>query len=76
MLQYNSSVNSWAAYSSHMKRGVPAGGNFLFEDGHVTWYSQNKDSSRPNGWAIDVGATLGGWQCNYRINDAEIPNNR
>lgn len=76
MLQYNASSNSWAYYSSHLKGQVPAGGNFLFEDGHVTWYPQKKDSGRPNGWAIDLGATLGDWQCNYRISEGEIPNNR
>ncbi len=76
MLQYNASTRSWAAYSSHMKHDVPAGGNFLFEDGHVTWYPQNKDPSRPNGMAIDLGATLGDWQCNYRIFDPQIPGNR
>ena len=74
MLQYN--AGSWAGYSSHMKHDVPAGGNFLFEDGHVTWYPQGKDSTRPNGWSIDLGATLGGWQVNYRIFDNDIPNNK
>jgi hypothetical protein len=74
MLQYN--AGSWAGYSSHMKHDVPAGGNFLFEDGHVTWYPQGKDSTRPNGWSIDLGATLGGWQVNYRIYDPDIPNNK
>jgi prepilin-type N-terminal cleavage/methylation domain-containing protein len=76
MIQYNSSTNSWAGYSSHLKRQVAAGGNFLFEDGHVIWFDQAKDPTRPNGWAIDLGATLGGWQCNYRIYDPDIPNNR
>ncbi len=76
MLQFNSSTNSWAGYSSHMKKEVPAGGNFLFEDGHVTWFQQGKDSTRPGGWSIDTGATLGGWQVNYRIFDPDIPNNK
>jgi prepilin-type N-terminal cleavage/methylation domain-containing protein len=76
MLQFDGSVNSWSKASSHIKRDVPTGGNFLFEDGHVTWYPQVKDLSRPNQWSIDLGATQGGWQCNYRIFDPDIPNNR
>jgi len=61
--------------SSHMRRDKPSGGNFLFEDGHVTWYDQKADSTRQNGFSIDLGATLGGFQCYYRIFDADIPNN-
>jgi prepilin-type N-terminal cleavage/methylation domain-containing protein len=51
---------NWGRFSSHMSRKTnkPFGGNFLFEDGHVTWYDF-KD--------IKVGATLGNWQCNYKI---------
>jgi hypothetical protein len=62
--------------SSHMKRDKPSGGNFLFEDGHVVWIDQKADSTRPNGQNIDLGATLGGFQCYYRIYDADIPNNK
>jgi prepilin-type N-terminal cleavage/methylation domain-containing protein len=59
MQQYDSGSNSWARFSSHIARNaIPAGGNFLFEDGHVQWYDFS---------AIDIGATLGGWQCNYKI---------
>jgi prepilin-type N-terminal cleavage/methylation domain-containing protein len=76
MLQFDGSVGSWSKASSHIKREVPTGGNFLFEDGHVTWFPQVKDSTRPNGWSIDLGATLGGWQCNYRIFDPDIPGNK
>jgi prepilin-type N-terminal cleavage/methylation domain-containing protein len=76
MLQYNDTYKSWAAYSSHFKGNVPTGGNFLFEDGHVTWYPQKKDASRPNGWAVDLGSTLGGWKCYYRIFDPDIPGNQ
>jgi prepilin-type N-terminal cleavage/methylation domain-containing protein len=41
-------------------RAIPDGGNFLFEDGHVTWYISRK---------ISLGATSGGsgWQCYFRI---------
>ena len=78
MLQFEVASNSWAKASSHMKHGIPAGGNFLFEDGHVTWFPQGKDSTRPDGWSIDTGATTvgGGWKVNYRIFDPDIPNNR
>jgi prepilin-type N-terminal cleavage/methylation domain-containing protein len=58
MQQYESSAAAWGRYSSHLKKEKPAGGNFLFEDGHVQWYDFS---------AIDVGATVGGWICNYKI---------
>jgi prepilin-type N-terminal cleavage/methylation domain-containing protein len=76
IMQFDNSVNSWAEASSHMKHGSPAGGNFLFEDGHVTWYPQQKDSSRPGGWAVALGATVSAWQVNYRIFDPDIPGNQ
>jgi prepilin-type N-terminal cleavage/methylation domain-containing protein len=76
MLQFNGANNAWAGYSNHVKLDKPTGGNFLFEDGHVTWHAQNKDAARPNGMAIDLGSTVGGWQCNYRISDPDIRNNR
>ncbi|HEY7119553.1 MAG TPA: prepilin-type N-terminal cleavage/methylation domain-containing protein [Tepidisphaeraceae bacterium] len=74
MLQFQG--GSWAGYSNHLRRDLPTGGNFLFEDGHVTWYAQSKNPNRPNGWDIDLGSTLGAWQCYYRINDPEIPGNK
>jgi prepilin-type N-terminal cleavage/methylation domain-containing protein len=63
MQQFNGSDSSWARYSSHVNRKTrkPHGGNFLFEDGHVTWYDFSD---------IKLGATVGGWQCNYKI---EVP---
>jgi prepilin-type N-terminal cleavage/methylation domain-containing protein len=75
MLQYNASTKSWARYTSHIKGNTPVGGNFLFEDGRVTWYDEKDDPSRPNKRAIDLGSTLGDWQCYYRVYDADIPNN-
>ena len=37
--EYDSSVGSWRPFTSHTRRdGGQAGGNFLFEDGHVAWY--------------------------------------
>jgi prepilin-type N-terminal cleavage/methylation domain-containing protein len=41
--------------------GLPAGGNFLFEDGHVEWH---------NGKAITLGAgggSIGSWMCYFQI---------
>ena len=58
MQQYESGAKSWGHFSSHLKNQTPAGGNFLFEDGHVKWYNFDE---------IDIGATLGTWQCNYKI---------
>jgi hypothetical protein len=37
---------------------APAGGNFLFEDGHVTWYKTEK---------VGVGTGTSGWVCFYKI---------
>ena len=76
MLQYESGGKSWAGYSNHLRRDRPTGGNYLFEDGHVTWYPMAPDTSRPNLWSIDLGATLGSWRCYYRIYDPEIPGNK
>jgi prepilin-type N-terminal cleavage/methylation domain-containing protein/prepilin-type processing-associated H-X9-DG protein len=39
-------------------KGVPDGGNFLFEDGHVEWYNAAK---------IGLGASIGTWQCFFKI---------
>jgi prepilin-type N-terminal cleavage/methylation domain-containing protein/prepilin-type processing-associated H-X9-DG protein len=46
-------------FSSHIgPSGEPTGGNFLFQDGHVRWYPSSE---------IDLGATVGAWQCFYKI---------
>ena len=39
-------------------RGAPTGGNFLFEDGHVSWYQKQ---------AIEVGSFSSGWVLFYKI---------
>jgi prepilin-type N-terminal cleavage/methylation domain-containing protein len=39
-------------------RLAPIGGNFLFEDGHVDWYSSKK---------VGLGSSAGTWQCFYKI---------
>jgi len=46
--------------SSHvLKGGEPMGGNFLFEDGHVTWFRSRE---------VDVGSTsTTGWLAFYQI---------
>jgi hypothetical protein len=46
--------------SSHvLAAGEPAGGNFLFEDGHVSWYRSRE---------VDVGSTSpSGWLAFYQI---------
>jgi prepilin-type N-terminal cleavage/methylation domain-containing protein len=44
--------------------GVPAGGNFLFEDGHVAWRSFSPDNPRGT---VDLGASIGNWQCFFKI---------
>ena len=38
--------------------GAPEGGNFLFEDGHVSWYNSKR---------VSLGSGLGEWQCFYKI---------
>lgn len=38
--------------------GAMQGGNFLFEDGHVTWYNENK---------VDAGSYISGWLCFYNV---------
>ena len=43
-------------------RGVPEGGNFTYEDGHVEWL---------NGKKVYLGAALGSWLCFYRPSNME-----
>ena len=76
ILQYEAMGRSWAGYTGHLRREKPSGGNYLFEDGHVTWVDQSPNLDRPNLWNIDLGAQLGNWQCYYRIFDPNIPGNK
>lgn len=39
-------------------KGVPQGGNFLFEDGHVDWYVSQR---------VSLGSDYGGWQLFFKI---------
>jgi prepilin-type N-terminal cleavage/methylation domain-containing protein len=53
--------------SNHADTGagnIPAGGNFLFEDGHVTWSRFNAANARAT---VDVGVSEGGWVCFYKL---------
>ncbi len=46
------------------KGNVPPGGNFLFEDGHVTWYRFDVSNARGT---VDVGCAEGDWICFYKL---------
>ena len=63
--------NAWGGsgqpYSSHCVRGnVPSGANFLFEDGRVTWHPY-RPRMNGNEASIEVGASVGTWNCWYKI---------
>ena len=58
MMQYNVSAKAWNYASSHIKNSEPAGGNFLFEDGHVRWYDFGE---------VSLGSQSSSWICNYSI---------
>ncbi|MBI1375077.1 MAG: prepilin-type N-terminal cleavage/methylation domain-containing protein [Phycisphaera sp.] len=51
--------NQTVPYANHRRdTGEPWGGNFLFEDGHTSWYD----------WAdIGIGGTNGGWAVYYDV---------
>jgi len=46
--------------------GLPAGGNFLYEDGSVSWRKFNRANYRTT---IDVGSKASGWVVFYRPGD-------
>ena len=47
------------ATSSHRSTtGMMQGGNFLFEDGRVTWYNESQ---------INLGSQIGPWLCYYNV---------
>jgi prepilin-type N-terminal cleavage/methylation domain-containing protein/prepilin-type processing-associated H-X9-DG protein len=52
-------ANHWDAGSAN----IPNGGNFLFEDGHVTWYRFDLDNARAT---IDAGSIEEGWVLFYK----------
>jgi len=39
-------------------KGIPQGGNFAFEDGHVEWYPSQR---------VSLGSDYGGWQLFFKI---------
>ena len=43
---------------------IPKGGNFLFEDGRVTWYPFNVADARAT---VDAGCIENGWVCFYKV---------
>lgn len=50
--------------ASHREgQGAPAGGNFLFEDGHVEWLKFNLGNARAS---VDVGSMSGSWVLFYK----------
>jgi len=52
--------------ANHWETGVgnvPAGGNFLFEDGHVTWYRFDPGNARAT---VDAGSVEQGWVLFYK----------
>ena len=54
-------------YSNHCLKGnIPTGANFLFEDGRVVWHHY-KPRQGMNLASIEVGATVGEWNCWYKI---------
>jgi prepilin-type N-terminal cleavage/methylation domain-containing protein len=69
-----SAGNSWFAsgnvpYGSHAgSDGIFEGGNFLFEDGHVRWYS-GYDNGKDKKGQISVAATQGGWRIYFGLFD-------
>jgi len=50
--------------ASHRQTGdAPAGGNFLFEDGHVQWLNFKLTDPRHT---VDIGSVSGNWVLFYR----------
>jgi prepilin-type N-terminal cleavage/methylation domain-containing protein len=43
---------------------VPKGGNFLFEDGHVSWFRFDVNNARAT---VDAGCAEEGWVCFYKV---------
>ncbi len=68
-------VTSWSTVSggqtiptaSHIEGssdGGPSGGNFLFEDGHVSWYKRQE---------IQLGSNAGSWLLFYKVHVPDLP---
>ena len=54
---------SYFTASHRTTGGVPTGGNFLFEDGHVSWHSFKLSNARAT---VDAGSVYSGWSLFYR----------
>ena len=59
-----SGSTSYPTASHRDTKGVPVGGNFLFEDGRVQWYPFKLENARGT---IDVGSMTGGWVLFYKL---------
>jgi prepilin-type N-terminal cleavage/methylation domain-containing protein len=71
----DTAANETVPSANHWETGtgnVPNGGNFLFEDGGVTWY--RFDVGNPRG-TVDAGCVEGGWVCFYKIPGVPTGNN-
>ena len=53
-----------ANHSDSGKGNVPAGGNFLIEDGHVSWYRFDVSNARGT---VDVGCAESDWVLFYKL---------
>jgi prepilin-type N-terminal cleavage/methylation domain-containing protein len=49
---------TWRTANHAGDRNLPTGGNFLFEDGHVTWHQSQ---------TVSLGSLTGEWLCFYKI---------
>jgi prepilin-type processing-associated H-X9-DG protein len=59
---------SWWTASHRKNGGVPSGGNFLFEDGHVEWRVFKVENPRGT---VDVGSQSPGWVLFYKPSNVE-----
>ena len=59
-----------ANHPNTSRANVPTGGNFLFEDGHVTWHRFDVNNARGT---VDAGCAESGWICFYKLPDVPIP---
>lgn len=57
-LKVNVGGQSVSTTSHRGSTGIMQGGDFLFEDGRVTWYNENQ---------INLGSRIGAWLCFYQV---------
>ena len=65
-LAWTTVYNGKQVYTSvHRRdRGLPDGGNFTFEDGHVDWFQAPR---------VSLGSDYGSWQCFFKIPIGDQP---